>query len=593
MDIPAGKRDRRHLHAAKRALDRSRVGAAGNMRFVSEGTVLIENDALKYDNLEGNEFVLGFDLGTDGNYNVSFTVDGETYTAENGFTAEKLASISTLTDLAKVYVGVGSANGNSGMTTIGVTGIGKIMNARPYIEMIDNLSNIDLLAQGNVLRAARATYDALSSEMKAAITNYADLEAAEAEYARLAAEADADLIIMNHNLARRYRSVDKVPHTNWTATTTELPNGGLHMETVTNISYIGEGYVGAVNARHFKLQFDNYVPYGNNYGKGHLAITLANPAAGNEDCITPIGYTALVITIDPEKGRVFCLPSDQASGVASNADFAIGNKAYTLIQSDLLKGENIGNRRFSVETETVSGGLDVIIEISGQTLRGTIPDSLLSKTFGPGTFQRLQLMVGAGVPNNTYGTYGLIVDWIGIDPGNVCGDKEANFKMTSANTTVTGGATVDGGVAFLNTTNDAVTFTVPSASAIEARCQSYANGGAVEVYINDELITTLRSMKYTDLWRSLSENCDPSAPSVVTLKSIANEKVVIDGIYVTAPEVQGDLNGDGALNADDAICLKQAILGIFSGEVTEAFDVNKDGDVNVLDLVALKKNLRG
>lgn len=50
--------------------------------------------------------------------------------------------------------------------------------------------------------------------------------------------------------------------------------------------------------------------------------------------------------------------------------------------------------------------------------------------------------------------------------------------------------------------------------------------------------------------------------------------------------VFGDINGDGRLNADDAVILKKALL---SGTLDEAFDLNKDSAVNIIDLVKLKR----
>ena len=64
-------------------------------------------------------------------------------------------------------------------------------------------------------------------------------------------------------------------------------------------------------------------------------------------------------------------------------------------------------------------------------------------------------------------------------------------------------------------------------------------------------------------------------------------------IYATENDIDfkllpvfGDINGDGRLNADDAVILKKALL---SGTLDEAFDLNKDSAVNIIDLVKLKR----
>ena len=61
------------------------IGYNGQLRVTVPGTdqmtVLMENPLLKDTNLQGKEFILGFDEQPDGTYQVSFTVDGTTLTA--------------------------------------------------------------------------------------------------------------------------------------------------------------------------------------------------------------------------------------------------------------------------------------------------------------------------------------------------------------------------------------------------------------------------------------------------------------------------------------------------------------------------------
>lgn len=54
--------------------------------------------------------------------------------------------------------------------------------------------------------------------------------------------------------------------------------------------------------------------------------------------------------------------------------------------------------------------------------------------------------------------------------------------------------------------------------------------------------------------------------------------------------VEGDLNGDGELNASDLTSLRKYLIGIEDGSLDESLaDLNNDGNVDIIDLVVLKK----
>ena len=59
-------------------------------------------------------------------------------------------------------------------------------------------------------------------------------------------------------------------------------------------------------------------------------------------------------------------------------------------------------------------------------------------------------------------------------------------------------------------------------------------------------------------------------------------------------ELQGDLSGDGTVNAQDLVLLLKILLNMETGlseEQLEAADINNDGKVNVMDLIHLKQLL--
>ena len=65
--------------------------------------------------------------------------------------------------------------------------------------------------------------------------------------------------------------------------------------------------------------------------------------------------------------------------------------------------------------------------------------------------------------------------------------------------------------------------------------------------------------------------------------------ILIDDISVKKDGTFGDLNGDGAVNAQDSALLKKALLGAASYDGT--MDLNGDGYVDVKDLIRLNKLL--
>ena len=57
-------------------------------------------------------------------------------------------------------------------------------------------------------------------------------------------------------------------------------------------------------------------------------------------------------------------------------------------------------------------------------------------------------------------------------------------------------------------------------------------------------------------------------------------------IFTESAPVAGDLNDDGAVNAEDIALMRKALL---FGNTEEIYDVNGDTFINILDLISLKK----
>ena len=507
--------------------DAAAVRADGQYRFTGTPTTLIEDDLLKGANINGKEVILGLSAGADGAYTVKVTVGNKSIVAENALTAEKIASIVSLTDLTKVYFGLSIAGFNSGATNVTVAGIGSMSNgnpALPYINMINDLSEYSdakLLANGQDVRKVRAAYDELDDSIKAGVTNYAALVAIENKYYAMAAEADAGMIIMNTRQARRVMNGSSAK-----INVTDVATGGVHLK-FTSFQPLGEGYVAAANLDGLKLQFDNFVTMGNNYAKGQLSVTLGIPEG--EDILSGAQEGFLTLVMDPAHGLIYAIPSDSLSKVALT--YESYKNGYKVLESDLIKGANVENRRFSFSFAAKSdGSVDLTVEIAGQKLTGNIPTSVLDKATRLGNRQYVSVMIGNADPSATVGSCGYDVDWVAIDPGQT-GGKAANLTLTDSSAVLSGSATLDQGNVFLKKTGDSVEFTV-KASSLEVRTMSYSNAASLDVYVNGEKVKTLTGLKNTDIWREIFTGANAKQETAVRLVNAGDNPLVIDGFCV-------------------------------------------------------------
>lgn len=69
-----------------------------------------------------------------------------------------------------------------------------------------------------------------------------------------------------------------------------------------------------------------------------------------------------------------------------------------------------------------------------------------------------------------------------------------------------------------------------------------------------------------------------------------NDLILIKKLHQEALDAKSDLNGDGMLNSADVILIKQALLGAIElNEVDiDSYDLNGDGKLNILDLIRIK-----
>lgn len=361
----------------------------GKYRISSDGTVLIKNDLLKYDSLAGKDFTVSFSKGEAG-YSITVTVGAETITGNEVLTNEMLGKIVSLTDLSRVYAGLGSNNGNSGLTTLDIKRIGTMNGPeRPVINKIDELTAMSdqvLLYSGNIMRAARAAYNALDAETQALVTNIDELAAVEKKYQALADAADSYMVQMNSAHAR-YTNAEALMYDSYHSltyackknlTVTDLETGGLKLSFPMGCEVgIREAYTATINLAGAKLQFDNFVSNGGNYRAGQMAILF-----GNGDYTDPTIADCFALVFNPNSGTLYAIPNEKGMGTIYSSDSNTNIDGYVVIRSDYLKGANLENRRFSLalasnpeiivdEKGNRHQGIDVTVEISGQKLEGT------------------------------------------------------------------------------------------------------------------------------------------------------------------------------------------------------------------------------
>lgn len=573
-----------------------------NTRIRTAGTVLIQNDLLKYDALAGKDFTVSFSKGESG-YSITVKVDGQTITGSEVLTNEMLGRLTKLNDLTTVYVGLGNNNGNSGWTEVDLKLIGTLNGPeRPVINQIDELSQMSdevLLYSGNVMRAARTAFEALDAETQALVTNIAVLTAVEEKYQRLADEADSYMVTMNTAHTRITNAANLMPDSynsyissvKKNLTVADLETGGIKL-SIPNGSGVGprEYYNSNVNLNGVKLQFDNFVSNGGNYRAGQMAILF-----GNGEMTEPSIAGCFALVFNPESGTVYALPNEKG---AYNQTACIDG--YVVIQSDLLKGANLENRRFSIalasNSEIVTDengkphqGLDVTVEISGETLTGTVPyTGVLEKAAKIYYTDNVTVGLSLALPYTNGTTMGYSVEWLGVDSGVVNG-KDGNFALDDANTVLEGGAVLDQGQ--ISLPQDAsVEFTV-NTDKVDLRLMGYSGSSNVDVYVNGTKIynQALATAKLLDKWFTVAQNLDSSVDTTVKLVNVGASLVTLDGVSI---DLVGDINSDGSVNSTDLTVIRKYLLGIEnSGIVLQYADLNNDGNVNIIDLVHLKKSL--
>lgn len=324
--------------------------------------VLITSDSLKYNNIVGRTVIIRTFANENGGYNLSLRI-GNDAPLECVITAEMLSKSTGFTSYDNAYLtiqpGVPQNAGLDQFFSVDIVEYwSSIVNADMVINAIEEIGEASL-ENAAALRNARALYEQLPNSDKTDVSNFAKLQAAEAAFKALAAEADKDLIFMNTGNAKLSTSSDPdvlAAFKGWSSMIgiSDLENGGLHYNFSGAGRNIREGYAGNVDLSGLYLQFDRFaspsaenakfalmIGNGNNYGIEYSETRKSLP---------------LTLVLDPSAGNITCFP-----------------KGDVIISDDMLKLENLTGERFSYHFDDAEdGGYKLTVKVGNKSKEGNI-----------------------------------------------------------------------------------------------------------------------------------------------------------------------------------------------------------------------------
>ena len=197
-----------------------------NGRIVLEdGTVLLENEALKYANLAGKAFTVAFRKDDDG-YRVTVDVDNDTLVGTTAFTSAMIAACSDIRDEEHIVVGVAGGAGSEGLTGFDLRRIGGAKKASVKGTGALTAADLAISAANNFWPERLALQDAPTGGARMLFYNTAITNVRNGTYA--SAKMDGLYLKVNNISAIRANNPNNLPeiafvftnndaYTNWTA----------------------------------------------------------------------------------------------------------------------------------------------------------------------------------------------------------------------------------------------------------------------------------------------------------------------------------------------------------------------------------------
>ena len=373
--------------------------------------VINPNDGLKYDNIKNKTIEIRF-VKVSGGYSVTIKIGSAKF--EGSIPDDKMTGFTEFNAKKDVYALLTAWRfpwdeppGQN--LSVQYKGLGRIVGVEDpeetntpeeinaVINAIDAIGTVSL-SNGAPIRLARKAYDALTESGKGQVSNYSKLLEAEAQYASLAERADSKLNYINKaNALLSSSTMEHVKNTlqAWARfmTLTDLPYGkGLRYKFTDAPTNVREGFGADVNLDGLVLQFDNLDR--ENASSGQLALYFADsgtrPYGGSyESSMSP-----LALVIDVNEGTIKSYPSETV-----------------VLQSDLLKFNSLGYRRWSLTFEETNGDYKVTLTVNEQTATGVIPKAIMDQA------ENLKNPVACIVTLSSWGKQSLSIDFIGVTSG--------------------------------------------------------------------------------------------------------------------------------------------------------------------------------
>ena len=330
---------------------------SGVLRYVNDGTVLLKDERLNYGNLKGKEFSISFNEAENGSYKISVDIEGqETLESTQNLTAEMLGSVTYLSNLQNVYIGLSNGRGNTGTTKLDFTSVG-------YIEREET----DVPAESGQWFIPSSQYGFISS---------------------------ADI-------------------SGWWGSNIELTNlpdgGGIRWRCQHNGVGMRQGWRQSFALDGLSVRLDNL---DNQSGKASLLIYLSDSPslsmdAGVDTCATDFALIAL----DTEDGE---LRFENDGATVLDGKTRIREDGTVLLSGDLLKYDSLKGKEFIITFSRGDSGYTIEVKTGDESIIGSdvLTDDMLAEL----TYLQKRDRVYVGIGNCNGNDGWTTVDLTGIGP---------------------------------------------------------------------------------------------------------------------------------------------------------------------------------
>lgn len=330
----------------------------GLLRYVNDGTVLLKDEKLKYNNLKGKEFAISFHEAANGAYEVWVDIEGqETLKSSQNLTCQMLESVTYLSNLQNVYVGLSNGRGNTGTTKLDFTSVGYTQSTASDQEPNES----------------------------------GDWFIPKSTYGFIAVSDIASWWGSNMELSN-------------------LPNdGGIRWKCQYNGVGIRQGWKQSFALDGLSLKFTGLE---NPNGKASLLIYLSDSSTSNMDTtVNTCATDYALIALDTEDGELR-FENDGATTVDGKT--RIREDGTVLLKNDLLKYDSLKGEDFTVTFSRGQSGYNIEVKVGDESVIGT--DILTDEMLGRITNLKRLDRVYAGLGSNNGNIGWTTVDLVGIGP---------------------------------------------------------------------------------------------------------------------------------------------------------------------------------